>query len=177
MRRGIRLPLLICNEDKTMSVIQNIGIEQAPPVVNRTAKSPDLSSQQARAVASASGNSRQEFVVRLSNEAVDVANIQEAKNSLNDTAKSIRLTDQVMHQINEEYISQMKANLNAIIKQYPPFPPGSEERVSYLRGFNAFRKLIDQLSFIAEDGGAAETLARSGGKINEGTGISAAGNS
>lgn len=160
-----------------MSVIQNIGTEQAPLVANRVARSSELSSQQARAVASVSGNSVQESVVSLSNEAVDVANIQEAKNSLNDTAKSIRKADQAMQMINDVYIEQMKASLNAIRKQYPPFPPGSEERISYLRSFNGFRQIIDRLSFKTEDNGAAAILAEANGNINEGSGVSEQGNS
>lgn len=157
-----------------MSVIQNIGTEQAPLVANRVAKASELSSQQARAVASGSGNIiRQESVVRLSNEAVDIASLQEAKKSLNDTAKGIRIADQSMQQMNE-YVERMKANLNAIIKQYPPFPPGSEERVSYLRSFNAFRRQIDQLSLVPEEKGLAEMSADiESGKISEGIGVSA----
>lgn len=172
MSRGT-VPLLSSDEGgKTMSIIQNIGTEQAAPVANRVATASGLSTHQARAVASGPGSSGQEFIVSLSNEAVDVANIQEAKNSRNDTAKSIRLTDQSIQQINE-YVEKMRANLNAIIKQYPPFPPGSEERVSYLRSFNAFRRQIDQLSFNTEDRGAAEILAGSDGTISEGIGVSA----
>lgn len=157
-----------------MSVIQNIGTEQALLVANRVAKASELSSQQARAVASGSGNIiRQESVVRLSNEAVDIASLQEAKKSLNDTAKGIRIADQSMQQMNE-YVERMKANLNAIIKQYPPFPPGSEERVSYLRSFNAFRRQIDQLSLVPEEKGLAEMSADiESGKISEGIGVSA----
>jgi hypothetical protein len=47
----------------------------------------------------------------------------------------------------ETYIDQMKAELGKIIKNYPPFPPGSEKRVEFLRSFTAIRKQIDQLSF------------------------------
>lgn len=160
-----------------MSVIQNIGTEQAPLTTNRVSKQPEVSSQQARAVSSVTSNVSHEFVVSLSNEAVDVANIQKAKNSLNDTAKNIRQADQAMQMINEVYIEQMKASLNAIRKQYPPFPPGSEERISYLRSFNAFRKMIDQLSFNTVDNGAATVLAGTSDKISESIDTSAANNS
>ena len=40
----------------------------------------------------------------------------------------------------------MKARLLRIVKNFPPFPPGSEERVKILRSFNLFRKQIDQLT-------------------------------
>ena len=36
--------------------------------------------------------------------------------------------------------------MQRIIKNYPPFPPGSEERVKRLKSVNAFRRFIDQLT-------------------------------
>ncbi|MBM4329741.1 MAG: hypothetical protein FJ117_00720 [Deltaproteobacteria bacterium] len=60
-------------------------------------------------------------------------------------AKSIRAADQVMEKI-EIYIDRMKAQLDRIVKNYPPFPPGSEERISLLKSFTALRRQIDQLT-------------------------------
>ena len=159
-----------------MSVIQNIGTEQAPFVANKMAKAPELPSPQAKAGSPSFSSRNQEYVVNLSGEAVDVANLQESKNGLNDTAKSIRIADESMQKINE-YVDQMKANLTAIVKQYPPYPPGSEERVSFLRSFNAFRQLIDRLSFNTSDKGTAKIISGLNGKINEGAGVSEEGNS
>lgn len=150
-----------------MSVIQNIGTEKVPLIANRVANAPDLSLKQARIESSGSGNSDQELVVRLSSKAIDVAKIQEAKDSFNDTAKTIRTADKALEHTNE-YVEQMKASLNAIVKQYPPYPPGSEERVSYLRSFNAFRRLIDQLSLSSDP---------AQGKISEDIAQTAEGNS
>jgi hypothetical protein len=144
-----------------MSVIQNIGTEQTPLAANRVVRAPELTSQQARVITSGSGGDSQEYIVKLSDEAVDVANLQEAKSSLADRARNIRIADQSMQQIND-YIDQMKANLDAIVKQYPPYPPGSEERVSFLRSFNAFRRLIDRLSFQPENQGGTAILASRG---------------
>jgi flagellin-like hook-associated protein FlgL len=73
-------------------------------------------------------------------------NLQAINSSLNLVAKSIRIADKAMESF-ETYIDQMKTQLERMIKNYPPFPPGSEERVKYLRSFTAFRKEIDQLSF------------------------------
>jgi hypothetical protein len=64
---------------------------------------------------------------------------------LNDIAQRIRLADKTTATI-ETFIDKMKARLKTILKQYPPFPAGSEERVRLLRSFNAFRKQIDQLT-------------------------------
>lgn len=64
---------------------------------------------------------------------------------LNSVARTIRVADENMGKI-ENYIDRMKAELQRIIKNYPPFPPGSEERVERLKSVNAFRRLIDQLT-------------------------------
>lgn len=132
-----------------MSVIQNIGTEQAPLVTGRVAKTAELSSQQIRTVQSGSGNDAQASVVELSRGAQGVARINETKNGLNETAKVIRGADQSLEQMNE-YVQQMKANLNNIVKMFPPYPPGSEDRIKFLRSFNAFRKMIDQLNLQTE---------------------------
>ena len=63
----------------------------------------------------------------------------------NSVARTIRVADENMGKI-ENYIDRMKAELQRIIKNYPPFPPGNEERVKRLKSVNAFRRLIDQLT-------------------------------
>jgi hypothetical protein len=63
----------------------------------------------------------------------------------NSVARTIRITDENMGKI-ENYIDRMKTELQRIVKSYPPFPPGSEERVKRLKSINAFRRLIDQLT-------------------------------
>ena len=64
---------------------------------------------------------------------------------LNSAARTIRIADENMGKI-ENYIDRMKAELQRIVKNYPPFPPGSEERVKRLKSVIAFRRLIDQLT-------------------------------
>jgi archaellum component FlaC len=73
------------------------------------------------------------------------AKFQAFKSSLNAVAKNIRNADKTMEEI-ETYIEAMKAQLERIVKNYPPFPPGSEERIEKLRSFNTFRKQIDELT-------------------------------
>ncbi len=63
----------------------------------------------------------------------------------NSVARTIRVADENMGKI-ENYIDRMKAELQRIVKNYPPFPPGSEERVKRLKSVIAFRRLIDQLT-------------------------------
>lgn len=63
----------------------------------------------------------------------------------NSVARTIRVADENMGKI-ENYIDRMKTELQRIIKNYPPFPPGSEARVKRLKSINAFRRVIDQLT-------------------------------
>jgi flagellin-like hook-associated protein FlgL len=84
--------------------------------------------------------------VQVSESQSSFNSLQSANSSLNFAAMSIRIADEAMGGV-ETYIDQMKAELGKIIKNYPPFPPGSEERVKFLRSFTALRRQIDQLSF------------------------------
>ncbi len=70
-------------------------------------------------------------------------------------AMNVRAADQIMDTIGK-YIEEMKAQLERIIKNFPPFPPGSEERVKILRSYNALRKQIDQMAFQSKDQGATK---------------------
>jgi hypothetical protein len=71
--------------------------------------------------------------------------------SLNSLAKSVRTTDGVLS-TNNDTIGKMKLTLESITKTYPPYPPGSEERVKRLREYVGLRKLIDQLTLPPVDG-------------------------
>jgi hypothetical protein len=74
----------------------------------------------------------------------------------NAVAATIRTMDQAMEAAGTT-IDAMKKELVVITKDYPPFPPGSEERVRRLRGYTALRTMIDKLTFPPE--GEAWTLS------------------
>lgn len=76
----------------------------------------------------------------------------------NDVANSIRIADEAMQNIGTN-IREMKTTLNRIVKQYPPFPPGSEERVALLKRFATMRKEIEALAIPPEDAGARRILS------------------
>ena len=76
--------------------------------------------------------------------------LQASKLGINAAAKSIRISDRAMEKI-DTYIDRMKDELQVHVKNYPPFLSGSKERIEVSNNFNAFRKLIDQLTFPAED--------------------------
>jgi flagellin len=84
--------------------------------------------------------------------------LESIKTNLSEVALSIRIADQSMQTIST-YIDQMKAELLQIRKTYPPYPPGSEQRIKLLRSFNGFRKLIEQLTIPPESYGAQRLMA------------------
>jgi len=96
--------------------------------------------------------------VQVSQSQSSFNSLQSANSSLNLVAMGIRIGDMAMETM-ETYIDQMKAELERIIKNYPPFPSGCEERVKFLRSFTALRKQIDQLSFQPEGQGALKIMA------------------
>jgi hypothetical protein len=77
----------------------------------------------------------------------------------NAVVKSIRIADKAMGEI-ETNIEQMESEVEMFLKQYPPYPPGSEDRVNYLSRFALLRKQIDQLTF-PPDTGAQNIIGRS----------------
>jgi len=76
---------------------------------------------------------------------LDIENLETIHSRFNSVARAIRGADENMGRI-ENYIDRMKSELQSIVKNYPPFPPGSQERVRRLKSINAFRRLIDQLT-------------------------------
>lgn len=60
-------------------------------------------------------------------------------------ASTIRTMDQAMEAATST-IESMKKTLDSIIKDFPPYPVGSEERVQRLRNFAALRTMIERLT-------------------------------
>jgi hypothetical protein len=73
------------------------------------------------------------------------AELQEINDSSNELAQKERNGEKISRGV-EEYVDRMRAHLERIIKNFPPFPPGGEERIKLLREYAGFRKLIDQLT-------------------------------
>jgi hypothetical protein len=77
----------------------------------------------------------------------------------NRVALTLRDTDHSMQQIGSQ-INHMQDALNTMVQQYPPCPPGSEEKNSVLEKVNAFRKQIERLTFASlEDDNAGNRPA------------------
>lgn len=46
----------------------------------------------------------------------------------------------------QDIVAAMRREIEALVKNYPPFPPGSEERLQYLRSISALRQQLDALT-------------------------------
>lgn len=77
---------------------------------------------------------------------------------VNSIAKSLRLGNQALAKI-DSILEKAKRPLIKIVKSFPPFPAGSEERVKLLKSFNAYRKMIDKLTVPPADGESLQVLS------------------
>lgn len=68
---------------------------------------------------------------------------------INQVADSVREADSTMQQVGDT-LNRMKGSLEGIIKNYPPFPPGSEQRVKALKSFAALRNEIEKMTYPPE---------------------------
>lgn len=89
------------------------------------------------------GSSRTEgYNIGLRKGTGDLKDIQAIKTRLNEIAEDLRKSS-----VNEkDILEEIKANLIGINKFFPPYPPGSEERVRLLKSYVAFRVLIERLT-------------------------------
>ncbi len=141
-------------------ITSKVAANQAFAQVNRLNKGDDASKQ----------NRGHDDVIRTPNgEAVDGIKteistfsahpLQQFNAEFNAVVKSIRIADQAMGEI-ETNVEQMESEVEMFMKQYPPYPPGSEDRIKYLSRFAMLRKQIDQLTF-PPDAGARNIIGRS----------------
>lgn len=75
--------------------------------------------------------------------------LSETTSKINQVADSVRQADTAMQEIGRS-VDRMKGSLDQIIKNYPPFPPGSEQRVKALKNFSALRNEIEKLTYPPE---------------------------
>lgn len=75
-------------------------------------------------------------------------NMRAVSDEINAYAKIVRHTDAVLEKASNQ-VDLMKRPLEAIIKNFPPFPPGSEQRADLLKSYISLRKEIDKLTIPA----------------------------
>jgi hypothetical protein len=128
-----------------MSVSQ-IGIEQAQQGVSISRDRLDRATSSANVgpLPGTSGGDQamRSGVVRKGSEYNRLAALHDRARVL---ASSIRTVDQAMEAATAT-IEAMKKPLNSIIKDFPPYPVGSEERSSRLRDFATIRTMIERLT-------------------------------
>ena len=129
-----------------MSIFQ-VGINQSLSSFDNTQRLMDNLTQQMSTGNKINSSSDDPVIwARSQQDTIAFKGLQTTNDGLAVIATSIRNADTAMGTMNTN-IEQMKASLDAIIKNYPPFPPGSEARVKFLRSFKALRREIDELSF------------------------------
>jgi methyl-accepting chemotaxis protein len=85
-----------------------------------------------------------EFIKIPSPDRIQLNRLQAANSKSQKIARQIRQVNESMETI-DSHLSDMRATLEHIVKIYPPYPPGSTERIEALRRFSALRKMIDQI--------------------------------
>ncbi|KJS30355.1 MAG: hypothetical protein VR64_16815 [Desulfatitalea sp. BRH_c12] len=70
--------------------------------------------------------------------------LQKFNLQFNSLLKSIRIADQTMESV-QAHIGQMHSEVQAFLKTYPPYPPGSEERIEKLQLIAGIRQQIERL--------------------------------
>jgi flagellin-like hook-associated protein FlgL len=142
-----------------MMSIFEIGQNKALSGYDRTGKAMDTLAQQLT-TGKKINVSKDDPVIWAKSQQDSIAfkGLQRVNDDLSYVATSVRNADAAMGTINE-YVEQMKAQLDAIIKNYPPYPSGSQERVRFLRMFNGLRTQIDQLSAPPGDMGGRQIMA------------------
>lgn len=84
-------------------------------------------------------------VKRPSQDRIKMSMQQRAKARFEHFSRQIHQLDKTMETIDTQ-LGEMRASLERIVKQYPPYPPESAERIENLRRFSTLRKIIDQLT-------------------------------
>ncbi|MCX7628509.1 MAG: hypothetical protein N2Z69_08895 [Methylophilaceae bacterium] len=69
-----------------------------------------------------------------------MSQLWDAKSAITGTAKGVRTAYQALDRA-DALLGQM-AELVGMVKNYPPFPPGNEERVQYLNSIDGLRKML-----------------------------------
>jgi len=86
-----------------------------------------------------------DFVVLSGNPEGAYQELQVRNDRSNDAARAIQRTDQSLR-VASQKVDSLKAPLEAIMKNFPPFAPEDKARVALLKEYAGLRKEIDQLT-------------------------------
>jgi hypothetical protein len=87
---------------------------------------------------------------------VELGRMLAANERLSSQAVSTRDEDRTLNEV-DELVGRMRDEVETIQKSYPPYPPGSEERVRILKSYAGLRHQIAQLTVPPETDGRAAT--------------------
>lgn len=96
-----------------------------------------------------------------SQDRIRYSSVENANSQAQQIAQQIRHVNQTVDTIDAS-LSQMRSTLEQIVKIYPPYPPGSTERIEALRQFSAIRHMIEQLTVGGRDEGISDIIASDG---------------
>ncbi len=85
-------------------------------------------------------------------------NLTNLNTQFNQISESIGKVSRAMDQI-EARMVKISDKLSAFRKIFPPYPPGSDERIKLFKAFSGLRKQIQQLTYPPEDPGAQAIMA------------------
>jgi hypothetical protein len=83
--------------------------------------------------------------------------LYDGKMTLNSAADMVRQTNSTLVSAGK-IIGNMKLQLEGIVKNNPPFPPGDAQRMNYLKSFAALRRQFEQLTFPSDSSSANVTI-------------------
>jgi hypothetical protein len=72
--------------------------------------------------------------------------LQNNKEVVNALAKSVRDVAKFIDKVADR-LDKMADSLKEIVKNFPPFPPGNEDRLRLLKSYNSLRQQIDSMTF------------------------------
>jgi hypothetical protein len=99
-----------------------------------------------------------EFIKVPSQDRIRFNKLEATNSQAQQIAQQIRQVNESMESI-DSHLSEMRVKLEHIVKIYPPYPPGSTERIEALRQFSALRKMIDQMARSVVDDGMNNILS------------------
>ena len=83
----------------------------------------------------------------------------------NQMALKVRHANHTLRKI-DQGLQRMKDSLDAIVKQYPPYPPGSKERIAVLKEVGALRREIEKLTFPPQPDESSKRLPSAGSSFS-----------
>jgi len=139
--------------------VSHIGIDQTLGSINRAALDRGaIPGQKDDAVKTKAGHNESSRGNGIGEGRRLLASLRSSHAGMNAVAREIRSADSAMGKIGD-YVKQMKAQLQTMLKHFPPYPIGSDERVAHMRRFNGFRKLIDELTVPPRNDGMPKIMA------------------